>query len=477
MFYLRLSIRSLHRSIMRITGLGRAEFFIAIGLVVALCLVATGIATAGVLQLNVASESVILDQLRTELSHGVVVIAVLAGLFFGGTVAPNEALRLLLRQTGGAPWKQYLLTAAARDVLAPTFALVLGAVTWLPLMLTASGLKSRAVVLVSSVIMIYAVTTATLSALDIGRALCVALRIVRSDSGGLLLTGVMVASLTVLLSPLSIFPWTPSPTRRWTLLTGGYTPFEIFLVPALVAAGALLLVGTNLRLAKWRAGVRPVLASEGQMRPVPFLGGRRLRLSCGLTLVVLSRIPLILAVVAMAIICAGAAAVSDSAILQAVLLTLSAGAAGAIGLRRYGSEYPTRWMLLGVATSRPSVFGGGIVGGLVVSALAAAPAVAVAALRFEPRASVYFGIVTLTSYGFSCLAGTLVPVSVDEPFSSVAASAVCFALSGGLVGIVRFVVSRWNEPAAASVALLGALAAICCAYVVADQRARRSLLA
>lgn len=469
-------LRGYGRGLRGTLGVSAAGLGALVGVVVLLCVAATGMAVAAILGMDLtAAAPEQLDLLREDFARSLVFLSLCAGVFLAATTAPSTAIRILVRTVGGTRWDRYVLTGAVRDLLCIAVPVVLCAVSYVPL---ASLLRTEvgfgpALLLGAGA----AVTVALLAAglVEWVRAGVLAVFRERSGAFATVLASVVVLGVGLALAPISLLPW--DAVVEWSLFGpgGGVTTSGARGLTAVLAVTAVVRLG-GYGISVMAERNAPVLEAPGGFA-VAVVGGRGpWGTLVSFAAVSLLRVPVVLVLILLAWGAAAAALAADSELTAVVLLVVASGVAGSVGIRAHGAELPGRWTVLHVAESRVAVAAAVPVGSLMVCALAMLPTVAAATVLFEIRAALYFVVTGLTTLAFTVLAGTLVPVSSEEPLSTVGAGAVSFALSGGVVGLIESGLADRSESLAAVTAVLAALLAVAASALVALRRYRSSVL-
>ncbi|WP_104105282.1 hypothetical protein [Nocardioides sp. 616] len=471
-----LSLASYGRHLRGALGVPRAGLM-AIGAVVfLLCLSATGLSVAAVLSMELgAADPGQLALLRDDFGRGLVFLAMCGGVFVAATTVPGTAFRVLLRGTGGSRRDRYLLLGAIRDVLCVVVPLMLCAVAYVPL----ATLLRESIGLVPGLLLgAGAAILVCLGSSGLVECARTALRVLRPGVPEAFATAAacaFVLATGLALAPLSLLPW--DAVVPWSLFTeegridgphgGGLLVFLLLVSGVWLACFSLS--ATSERMT-------PVLQGPTSFSIVRVGGRGPVTTLISLFTAATLRVPTVLALVAFAWIFAGLAHSAGTELGAALALIAAAGLAGSIGLRAHGAELPARWLVLPLAPSSRSVAWTLPMGSLLVCLLGVLPAMLSAWAIFDVRAGGYFAVTALTTYAFTLFAGTLVPVSAEEPLSAVTAGAVSFALSGGVVGLIESGLADRSEAVAALTAVTVAAAAVSMSVLVAWRRYERSVL-
>lgn len=471
-----LALKSYGRHLKDALGIPPAALLGVGSVVVCLCLAATGLAASAVVSMDLSgAEPAQLAMLREDFVRGLVFLSMCGGVFVSATTTAGTAFRIVLRTTGGSLKDRYLLVGATRDLLCLVVPLVLCAVTYVPLATLLHGSIGLVPGLLVGSGLAVLVCVLTASSVELGRTAVMMLRpsLPEAFASAVVCAGVLAAGLA--LSPLSLLPW--GAAVDWTMFTqeGGVDGrhlrgHALFVVVAVASWAACF------RLGAVSERVAPVLQAPMSFTVVGLSGRGPLTTLISLFGITPLRVPVTLVLLALSCACAGVSHVVDTELSAALFLMAGAGLAGSIGLRAHGTELPSRWLVLRLAPGSRAVAWTLPVGCLLLSLVGLVPTAVSGFVLFDARAAGYFTIMALTTYGFTLFAGTVVPVSSEEPLSTVTAGAVSFALSGGVVGLIESGLAERSESWAAVTAVVVAVLAIVLAIAVAGRRYEGSVL-
>ncbi len=473
MWLLGLSLRSFARSLRSATGL-RPGPLAALGVaVLALCAAATALSVSSVLSLDLMLlDPAMQRDLIGALGRAAFLAGGVLGLFLALITVPGEGMRLVMRQNRGSAVDLYLLMYGARDVLTPVIGLVLSAVAWVPAAYLLGDQGSAAAATALAALIGVSGSVAGASAMSLLRTaghVC-APRVPPAVVSGLS-AGVTLAVLFAVF-PLPLLPWQP---LLPTLALGRGN--DVGVVAVLVSVGLVLwLLGSVLPAARLQRSM-PALQPWSGLRWVSLLHtpARAPMLAYAVVRGLRGGYAPVMMLAATA--CAVVGLLDDDVLLRTVVLTIGCALAGSIGLRMTGLVRDSQWVVLSSRPAHGSWSRATWLAGALLALLAGLPVLVVAAVTLEFGAVVYFAISLLTTYSACALGGTVAPVTSEEPLSMLAAAAIAFAASGGVVGIVRAGLLESAPSLAAAMAIIIAAGAAAVALAVASARTRRAVIA
>lgn len=444
-----LAFRLWARQAMAVLGIGRGVM-VAFGLAAAAgaVLLVIGSSTlvgdlTGPLEQDPAS---VVPVLRS-LGNGLVLSSIVIGASFGLLTADPSSMATLLQLIGADRRQRLGVLVVPTAVTTIGVSLVVNAAPSMPIVTADGRLAVRALVAASLIVLVIVTTLfGVVAHRGISQWLrrTVRLPLVHANAVG---AAVVMAAGGVMALPALVPSTAAKGARRLSI---GELPAQ--LVQALgddsagraVAALALVVplcaaVALGLRAAS--AEQTDASSGPGRLlyREVRTPRGRTWLALAWYELLALGRAPTTL-VTGLAVATAGVlAVVAQDGLLGGLFVFAAPAIAGSVGLRATGGNLPEAWMLWRAVGRGPSWVVGKVLGAATVALLLFAMAAVPMAIGIDAR---MIGPLTLQVFApaffASLLAGTIAPVSDEQPLSTAVAGALTMAVSGGLLfGVSR----------------------------------------
>lgn len=430
-------------------GLGTAALrAVAVTVLLLSALMVVGaLAQFDVLREAAAGEDVVRGAVRS-IGNGVLVASLAIGAVFGVVVSDRSAMENLLHVAGASRWQRFSVLVAPSGLLAMATALLVAAPPGLMLVGVPTGFAGRAVM---AVLLLWLTGVGAIAGLTaqagLSRLLSRLLRLpqvhANAASAACVLAGAVVLGLPAVRpgatagGPLRVLSPGESPARAIDGLVDG-APLDVVSAFAVIA----LFSGVVVVLAAYSAtpgGDMAVGSTVPRVVSVPAPRQRSWLVLAWYEFTTLSRSPTTVLASLGAVGLAGIAIALEESLLGSAIVLAPPAVAGTVGLRAVGHNLRSVWLIWLLEGRDRAWVTGKIIGSfgvaVVVFSVGTLPMGALIAVDIVPFS---FAQIFAPTFAGAMLAGTLVPVSDEQPLTSAIAGGLTVAVMGGAtLGIQR----------------------------------------